>query len=307
VLNPIYRNIRLIGLSGLNSDLKLFTCSSLLGGLTEGRSIPFMSRNALNLIYEEILRKLVSFIQDSTFSWVHDAASVLSNDAEITVDHDSSLNIVEMAKFSLEILDGSFFCLKTLDREGGIVSGILSAIFVIEWECNLSKSLELEYSLDDKSMTKAKARQSFGEYVCAFHNKINAHFLKSLCRDNRRRMLNFLIQSVKSAIFVEDRLVNDGITSLCCTWVLELLERVCVDESDELNLLHQLLSQDERWPVFVVQKFSSTKVFTHLVICLNLIDSFSGICTLVYMIVCKVQYVGLCCYLHWDINVNIGK
>jgi hypothetical protein len=237
-----------------------------------------MSRNALNLIYEEILRKLVSFIHDSTFSWVHDAASVLSNDAEITVDHDSSLNIVEMAKFSLEILDGSFFCLKTLDREGGIVSGILSAIFVIEWECNLSKSLELEYSLDDKSMTKAKARQSFGEYVCAFHNKINAHFLKSLCRDNRRRMLNFLIQSVKSAIFVEDRLVNDGITSLCCAWVLELLERVCVDESDELNLLHQLLSKDERWPVFVAQKFSSTKVFTHLVICLYLIDSVSGIC-----------------------------
>ncbi|GAU13221.1 hypothetical protein TSUD_245910 [Trifolium subterraneum] len=237
-----------------------FICS-LLGGLTEGRSIPFLSRNALNLIYEEILRKLVSFIQDSSFSWVHDAASVLRNDAKISVDHDSSLNIVEMAKFSLEILDGSFFCLKTLDREGGIVSGILSAIFVIEWECNLSKALE--YSLDDKSMTKAKARQSFGEYVCAFHNKINAHFLKSLCRDNRRRMLNFLIQSVKSAIFVEDRLVNDGITSLCCTWVLEVLERVCVDESDELNLLHQLLSKDERWPVFVVQKFSSTKASGH--------------------------------------------
>ncbi|PNY04264.1 E3 ubiquitin-protein ligase listerin-like protein, partial [Trifolium pratense] len=234
---------------------------SLLGGLTEGRSIPFLSRNALNLIYEEILRKLVSFIQDSSFSWVHDAAFVLSNDAEISVDHDSSLNIVEMAKFSLEILDGSFFCLKTLDREGGIVSGILSAIFVIEWECNLSKALE--YSLDDKSMTKAKDRQSFGEYVCAFHNKINGHFLKSLCRDNCRRMLNFLIQSVKSAIFVEDRLVNDGITSLCCTWVLEVLERVCVDESDELNLLHQLLSKDERWPVFVVQKFSSTKAPGH--------------------------------------------
>lgn len=232
--------------------------------------MPFLSRNALILIYEEILRRLVSFIQDSSFSWAQDAASMLSTDAEICVEHDSSLNIVEKAKFSLDILDGSFFCLNTLDGEGGIVSGILSAIFVIEWECNLSKALD--YSLDDESMSRAKARLSFGEYARAFHNKINVRFLKSLCIDNRRRLLNILVQSVKSAIFVEDKHVNDKITSLCCTWILEILEHVCVDENDKQNLLHQLLSRDERWPVYVVQNFNSTKVFTHLVICLYLID-----------------------------------
>ncbi|KAI5434998.1 E3 ubiquitin-protein ligase listerin isoform X1 [Lathyrus oleraceus] len=237
-----------------------FMCS-LLGGSSEGKSMPFLSRSALILIYEEILRRLVSFIQDSSFSWAQDAASMLNNDAEICVEHDSSLSIVEKAKISLDILDGSFFCLNTLDGEGGIVSGILSAIFVIEWECNLSKGLD--YSLDDESMSRAKARQSFGEYAHAFHNKINVHFLKSLCLDNRRRLLNILVQSVKSAIFVEDKHVNDKITSLCCTWVLEILERVCVDENDKQNLLHLLLSRDERWPVFVVQNFSSTKAPGH--------------------------------------------
>ncbi|CAI8583764.1 unnamed protein product [Vicia faba] len=237
-----------------------FMCS-LLGGSSEGKSMPFLSRSALILIYEEILRRLVSFIQGSSFPWAQDAASMLSNDAEICVEHDSSFNIVEKAKISLDILDGSFFCLNTLDGEGEIVSGILSAIFVIEWECNLSEALD--YSLDEKSMSRVKARQSFGEYVRAFHNKINVHFLKSLCIDTRRRLLNILVQSVKSAIFVEDKHVNDKITSLCFTWVLEILERVCVDENDKQNLLHQLLSRDERWPVFVVQNFSSTKAPGH--------------------------------------------
>ena len=207
------------------------------------------------VIYEKILRNLVRFIHDSSFYWAQDVASMLSIDAKISAEHDSSLNIVETAKVSLEILDGSFFCLKTLDGVGRIVSGILAAIFVIEWECNSSKALD--YSLDDI------ARRSLGEYAHAFHNKITVHFLKSLCIENFRGLWKVLIESVKSAIFVEDSRVNNRITSLCCTWVLEILERVCVDENDEQNLLHNLLRKEDRWPVFVVQKFSLTKVFTH--------------------------------------------
>jgi len=260
----------------LNSDLKLFICSSLLGGSDEGRSIPFLSIDALIVIYEKILRNLVRFIHDSSFSWAQDAASMLSIDAKISAEHDS-LNIVETAKVSLEILDGSFFCLKTLDGVGRIVSGILAAIFVIEWECNSSKALD--YSLDDIG------RRSLGEYAHTFHNKITVHFLKSLCIENFMGLWKVLIESVKSAIFVEDSRVNNRITSLCCTWVLEILERVCADENDEQNLLHHLLRKEDRWPVFVVQKFSTTKVFTHIVICLYLIEeSCFVLCTCVYMI-----------------------
>ncbi|XP_027331618.1 E3 ubiquitin-protein ligase listerin [Abrus precatorius] len=238
-----------------------FVCS-LLGGSTEGRSMSFLSRNAMILIYKEIFRKLLSFIQVSPFFWVQNAASMLSNGEKMCVEFDSSLNVVEIAQFALEILDGSFFSLKTLDGESGLVSGILSAIFVIEWECNLCKALD--DSLDDKSMTQIKARLTFGEYACALCNKINVQFLKSLCLDSRKRLLNILIQSVRFAIFAEDRLINDRITSLCCTWVLEVLECVCVDKNEEQNLLHHLLSKGEMWPVFVVPNFSMTKVSGHL-------------------------------------------
>ncbi|KAL2317406.1 hypothetical protein Fmac_031282 [Flemingia macrophylla] len=232
-----------------------FICS-LLGGSTEGRS-SFLSRNSLILIYEEIFRKLLSFVQVSPFFWVQNAASMLSNDSKICVELDSSLNLVEIAQFALEILDASFFSLKTLDGESGLVSGILSAIFLIKWECNLSEALD--DSLDDSSIKKTKARLAIGENVCAFCNKLNIQFLKSLCIDSRKRLSNILIHSIRSAIFAEDRLINDKIASLCCTWVLEVLECVCVDENDEQNLLHHLLSKDELWPVFIVPNFSWTQ------------------------------------------------
>ncbi|KAK7385599.1 hypothetical protein VNO78_31325 [Psophocarpus tetragonolobus] len=236
-----------------------FICS-LLGGLTEGKS-SLLSRNALILIYEEIFRKLLSFIQVSPFFWVQNAASMLSNDAKICVEFDSSLNTVETAQFALEVLDGSFFSLNALDRGSGLVSAILSAIFVIEWECNLSKALD--DSVDDNSMNKPKTRLTFGEYVCAFRKKINVHFSKSLFLDSRKRLSNILIQSIRFAIFAEDKLINDKIASLCCTWVLEVLEHVCVDENEEQNLLHHLLSKDELWPVFVVPNFNLTKASGH--------------------------------------------
>lgn len=266
IYSPVPEKHKIHDLSGLYSDLILFTCSSLLGGSTEGKSTSFVSRNALILIYEEIFRKLLSFIQVSSFLWVQNVACVLRNSAKICVEYDSSLNSVEMAQFALEILDGSLFCLKALDGKSELVSGILSAIFVIEWECNLSKALDA--SLDDKSMAKTKARLAVGEYGCAFRDKINVQFVKSLCLDSRKRLLNILILSVRSATFVEDKLINDGFTSLCCTWVLEILERICVDENEEQNMLHQLLSKDEMWPVFIVSNFNLTKVLKYLIICL---------------------------------------
>ena len=263
-----------------------FTCSSLLGGLTEGRS-SFLSRNALILIYEEIFRKLLSFLQVSPFFWVQNAASVLSNDEKICLEFDSSVNIVEIAQFALEILDGSFYSLKTLDGESGLVSGILSAIFVIEWECNLSKALD--DSLDDNSMTKIKPRLTFGEYVCAFHNKINVQFFKSLSSYSRKRLSNILVQSIRFAIFAEDRLINDEIASLCCTWVLELLEHVCVDENEEQSLLHYLLSKDEMWPVFVAPNFSLTKVITHDYLSLLIFMRLSFIFEMYYCLQSKME------------------
>ncbi|MED6194528.1 hypothetical protein PIB30_029435 [Stylosanthes scabra] len=236
-----------------------FMCS-LIGGSTEGNSTAFLSRSSLILIYKDILSKLISFIQVSPFLWVQNCASVLSKDTKICAEDDSSLNIVEIYKFALEILDCSFFCLKTLDGESGLVSGIFSAIFVIEWESNLVKALDDSV---DESMIKTKARLPFGESVCAFRNKLNVQFMKNLCLDSRKRLLNILIQSVRCAVFVEDDLINETIISLCFTWVLQVLEYVCLNEDEEQTLLCLLLSKGEKWPVFVVPGFSFTKASGH--------------------------------------------
>jgi len=105
-------------------------------------------------------------------------------------------------------------------------------------------------------MTKIKPRLTFGEYACAFPNKINVQIFRSLSSYSRKRLSNILVQSIKFAIFAEDRLINDEIAS----WVLEVLEHLCVDENEEQSLLHYIPSKDEMWPVFVAPNFSLTKV-----------------------------------------------
>lgn len=236
-----------------------YTCSSALGCSTKGSYTYFVSRNALNLVYKEIFRKLLSFIQGSSFSWVKYAASMLSSDVKFRAEFDSSANIFEMVQFAIEVLDGSFLCLKTLDGESGL-SGILSAIFIIDWECNLGSALD--GSLDDETRSKINARFTISESVRALRHRINGQLWKNISLDTHKRLETILIQSVKSAIFIEDKLITDEITSLSCTWVLEVLECLCVDGNEEQNFLHQLLSRGETWPVFVVPNFSLTKVLT---------------------------------------------
>ena len=42
--------------------------------------------------------------------------------------------MIEMVEFDLEVLDGSFFSIRTLDDESNLVSNILAALLVIDWE-----------------------------------------------------------------------------------------------------------------------------------------------------------------------------
>lgn len=246
------------GVNGHKYNPICFIYSSVLGCSTDGSSTYFVSSNALKLIYEEIFLKLLSFIQSSSFSWVRSVASVLSSDAKVRVEFDSSVNISEMAQFALEVLDGSFLCLKTLDGESELVSGILSAIFVIDWECNLGKALV--DSLDDETGRRINDRFAYGESVHTFRHKLNRQFWKNISIDIHRRLGTTLIQSVRSAIFIEDKLINDKIISFSCTWVLEVLECLAMDGNEEQNLLFQLLSRCDTWPLFIVPNFVWTKV-----------------------------------------------
>lgn len=92
---------------------------AVLGGSTEDDQTSFLSRNA----------KLVTFTMDSTFNWVRDARSLLIDDSVPRTE--PSMDVLERAQFSLEVLDGSFFCLKTIEDETKLVPATLAAIFLI--------------------------------------------------------------------------------------------------------------------------------------------------------------------------------
>ncbi|KAJ7982619.1 E3 ubiquitin-protein ligase listerin [Quillaja saponaria] len=239
-----------------------FLCAAL-GGSTEGSSTSFVSRNALILIYEEALRKLLFFIKGSSFSWVKIAASLLEADANqiIGPELDSSVQMFEMAHFALEILDGSFFCLRKLVKESALVSGISAAIFIVDWEYSMAV---VDYPLGDGSRNNIKARLEFGETLHAFRCKIGNQFWRSLSLDIRMILASILIQSIRYAIFSTEKLARDKIASLGYLWVLEVLESLSLSGYEEQDLIDQLLRKGETWPVFVIPDSDSQKVSDNL-------------------------------------------
>lgn len=102
---------------------------AVLGGSTEDDQTSFLSRNAKILVFQELHMKLVTFTMDSTFNWVRDAHSLLIDDSVPRTE--PSMDVLERAQFSLEVLDGSFFCLKTIEDETELVPATLAAIFPI--------------------------------------------------------------------------------------------------------------------------------------------------------------------------------
>ncbi|GAV58652.1 zf-RING_2 domain-containing protein [Cephalotus follicularis] len=231
---------------------------AIIGGSKEGNQTSFVSRNALILIFKEIFVKLLSFIQDSSFSWVKDAGLLFTHRAKnFGLEISSDVNMIEMAQFALEVLDGSFFCLNTLSEESDLVSGILAAVFIIGWECSIV--VVVDDALDNESNTKIKTPLKFCEFVHAFRSKISNQFWKSLSLYSRKKMSNILVHSIRSAIFKEDKLNSKKITSLCCKWMLEVLECLCQDQYEEQSQLDQLLSKGDTWPLWINSDYGTLK------------------------------------------------
>ncbi|KAM7257486.1 hypothetical protein ACFE04_013227 [Oxalis oulophora] len=227
-----------------------FLCA-IVGGSTEGDTVCFVSDNALILIFKEIFINLLSFLHESSFSWVRNSDSLFPQDLRnFGTGYKSSENVTEMVQISLQVLDGSFFSLNALNDDN-LVSSVLAAVFIIDWEGSM-----LTMS-DDKSAENVRARLDICESACAFRSKVTRQFWSNLSFDNRERIGSILIDSIRSAIFKEEKLNVDETTSFCCTWMLELLECLCQDQYQEQRLLDYLLREDESWPKFIVSDFSS--------------------------------------------------
>ncbi|KAF8397167.1 hypothetical protein HHK36_016074 [Tetracentron sinense] len=242
---------------------------AVLGGSTDDGQTSFLSRDAMFLIFEEVLKKFIPLFLESSFTWVRDASSlILSSGANLSVTRcESHSNTVEMVQFALDVLDGSFFCLRTFDEDCWMVPCILAAIFIIDWECSMISQVENQEEnsmmsdsiVDGKSGEEPNTKLDFSESVHSFRCKISKQFWKSLGIHNLKRLKNILIQSIRSAVFKTDTLSTCKVASLCCQWMLEVLELLCRDQYDEQSLLDQLLGEGELWPLWVMPAFSAGK------------------------------------------------
>ncbi|XP_022848921.1 E3 ubiquitin-protein ligase listerin [Olea europaea var. sylvestris] len=224
-----------------------FLCA-VLGGGVEDDKVSFLSRNTSVLIYEEIFRILMTFMLDSSFIWVKNICSLLSKRGNYSCrGFESSTNVLEMAHFALDILNGSFFCLKTMNDETELVSGILAAIFIIDWEFNV-----LSVTKDENQMGEIEARLTFCQAIHIFRSKIYNQFFESLSINNRNSLGTVLVESIKCIIFMETKLDYERIISLCCQWMGDIFEYFCKDQFEEQQLLEQLLTKNDWWPLWIM-------------------------------------------------------
>ncbi|XP_022848919.1 E3 ubiquitin-protein ligase listerin-like [Olea europaea var. sylvestris] len=224
---------------------------AVLGGGVEDDKISLLSRETSVLIYEEIFRMLMTFMMDSSFVWVRNICSLLSHRRNYSSrGFESSTNMLEMAQFALDVLNGSFFCLKTINGETELVSGILAAIFIIDWEHNMLTVTEDD--LDEKQMGEIELRLIFCEAIHTFRSKICNHFFKSLGINNRNSLGTVLVESIKCIIFLDTKLESDRIISLCCQWMGGIFEYFCEDQFEEQQLLEQFLAKNDWWPLWIM-------------------------------------------------------
>ncbi|XP_024965072.1 E3 ubiquitin-protein ligase listerin isoform X5 [Cynara cardunculus var. scolymus] len=227
-----------------------FICAAL-GGIMEEDKICLVSEETSILIFEEIFQKLQAFMGNSNFIWVRDANALLNAEEHVAVQGcGSSTSVLEMATFALEVLNGSLFRLKTLTKSSGLLPGVLAALFVIDWEHRTSAVFY--DGLDNEAYAKVMDRFSFCKYVHAFRCKMDDNFFRTLSLDCRRTLGSTLVQAVRCALFNEDKLDVDQVTSLGCFYVLDVLDSLCQGEVEEQTLLDELLKNGDSWPLWIM-------------------------------------------------------
>ncbi|OMO82940.1 Zinc finger, RING-type [Corchorus capsularis] len=237
------------------SDAQL-VCS-VLGSAAEGNLDSFVSRKSVILIFKEVLRKLVSFILDSSFNSVKLAGALFTSVENcLGLERRNSPNVIDMARFALEILEGSFFCLRELDEESDLVSSISAAVFIIDWEYRMT--LAVDDPLDDESRKNIKLRLDICELAHNYQSDIR-NLWKSFSGDVRKGIRSILACSIKSCI-KEDEIETNKIVSLCYLMMIDVLECLCQDKYEEQSLLDHLLSEGDMWPCWITPDFGSLKV-----------------------------------------------
>lgn len=240
----------------LFSVLILFFCvrSSVLGGSTEDSSISFVSRSSLVLIYRGILEKLLSFIKQSPLCSVNDTCSSLIV-AAIEFDLSSTVDVIVVARFAAEVIDGSFFSLKALNQDATLLSTILSSILIIDLESRITSLVD---NTQYESKENRKDRNLVCEFIHAICSKMDSQFWKSIDYDVRKSSASILVQSLRSVVLLEDDLQPCELTLLCASRMTEVLGYLSLDQSDENNICGLLLFESDVWPMWVSPSTSAS-------------------------------------------------
>ncbi|XP_020578179.1 E3 ubiquitin-protein ligase listerin [Phalaenopsis equestris] len=243
----------------------------ILGGSGEDDKICFLSRAAVTTIFQEILKILVLYLNKSSFNWArHSCSSLLSlASLDLTVSQKSFEN-VEIVQFAFQVLEGSFFCMKILDENGALISSILAALFIIDWECSISSLTDdkdhsenyhrtegIQILRDSQTNTdhhlteKIDAKLALKKQIYSFHDSLRTRFssIVSLCDSSELR--NILIQTIRSCVSETGKLSSDVISSLCSSWAIDLLEITCQEYNQFQCMLDLLLYEAESWPLWV--------------------------------------------------------
>ncbi|XP_057789666.1 E3 ubiquitin-protein ligase listerin [Salvia miltiorrhiza] len=240
-----------------NSDAQ-FLCA-VLGGGSKDDNVSFVSWNTSVLIFKEVRKRLTTFVMDSAFSWVQDLCSFLFNGrCHLDRSMGSSDTVLEKARFALDILSGSSFCLSTIEPESELLQDILAAIFIIDWESSWVTVSEDKF--DEEHLGKTETRLSFYEAVRAFQCKACDQLFKVFAVNSRKGLATALIQSIKCIMFMDNKYFSDDFISSCCRWAVDIFEFFCQDQVEEQQLLEQLLSKNELWPLWAVPDKTETRL-----------------------------------------------
>ncbi|PIA58085.1 hypothetical protein AQUCO_00500192v1 [Aquilegia coerulea] len=228
---------------------------AVLGGSAEDDQISFVSRDSMILIFRELLNKFVHLLNGSTFTWAKDASSLILGTGwkDVMVKYESQANILELAEFSLEVLEGSVYCLKKFEDEPELVPCISAAIFIIDWESRMSSHIAVNTSskMYENIQVELLKQNPFSKSIHTFLYGKSAQFWKHLSIQSVRRLEAILIQTIRSAVFETGTYGSDKAPSLCCQLMLEVLESFDCDSCEEQILLDKLLDESEVWPLWV--------------------------------------------------------
>ncbi|CAM8950128.1 unnamed protein product [Rhodiola kirilowii] len=216
-------------------------------GVSAENKSSFLSRDVIARIFHEISQKLLSFVMQSSCSWIRDTTILLTARVNCHLNHAPCISLHEMAQFALCLLDGNLPMLILVEKSDLIVV-ILASLLICAWESDVLKASN--EVANEVSENDYKARTHFGESVSGFIKKIDKQFLKDLTKDSRKILGSILMQFIRAAIVKEHKVNPDKIVSLCCQWTCYVLEHLPVDQYEEQSLLDQLLNKDDTWPMW---------------------------------------------------------